>query len=349
MDDGRRDFLGRVAMTIAAAPLGLAATWQSNGQGPKGLAAVGAASEWLNSSRLTPSQLAGKTVLVNFCTYTCINWLRTLPYVRAWAKKYQQGLVVIGVHTPEFGFEHNVDNVRRAVQQLGIEHPVVMDNDYGIWRAFDNNAWPALYLLDGRGNVRLHHDGEGEYERTEAAIQRLLKEAGVGGFAEGVVSVDARGLEAPADWSNLKTPETYVGYERIAQFASPGGSDPDRRRPYAVPRTLALNQWALTGEWTIGRQATVLNSANGRIAYRFHARDVNLVMGPGRRSVRFRVSLDGQPPGAAGGIDVDTAGTGAVIEPRVYQLIRQAQPIVDQQVEIEFLESGVETFAFTFG
>jgi hypothetical protein len=346
----RRRFLGRVAMTIAATPLGLAVSAHASAPGPE-LAALGAAGEWLNSPRLTPSRLAGKVVLADFCTYTCINWLRTLPYIRAWAKKYQQGLVVIGVHTPEFGFEQNVDNVRRAVQRLGVEYPVAIDNDYPIWRAFNNNAWPALYLLDGRGNVRQHHDGEGEYERSEIAIQRLLKEAGVTGISDGVVSIDASGLEAPADWINLKSPEMYVGYERTARFASPGGGDPDRRRLYAAPRSLDLNQWALTGEWTMGKQATVLSSPNGRIVYRFHARDVHLVMGARRREspVRFRVSLDGQPPGPAHGLDVDAAGSGSVIEPRVYQLIRQPKPIVDRQFEIEFLDAGVETFAFTFG
>ena len=351
MDHDRRRFLGRIAMTLAATPLGVAAAAQAGNRGSRELAALAAAAEWINSPRLTTSTLAGKVVLADFCTYTCINWLRTLPYIRAWAKKYRQGLIVIGVHTPEFGFEQNTDNVRRAVRRLGIEYPIAIDNDYAIWRAFNNNAWPALYFLDGRGNVREQHMGEGEYERSEIAIQRLLKEAGVGGIGEGVVSVDASGLEAPADWSNLKSPETYVGYERTARFASPGGGDPDRRRLYAAPRTLALNEWALAGEWTIGKQATVLNTANGRIVYRFHARDVHLVMGARRREspVRFRVSLDGQPPGPAHGLDADLAGNGSVIEPRVYQLIRQPTPIVDRELAIEFLDAGAETFAFTFG
>ena len=322
----------------------------ANQRVPRELAAIGNAVEWLNSPRLTASSLAGRVVLVDFWTYTCINWLRTLPYVRAWAQKYRQGLVVVGVHTPEFPFERDTDNVRRAVRQMRIEYPVAIDNDYAIWRAFNNQYWPALYFIDARGRVRQHHFGEGEYERSEIAIQRLLSEAGVG-FGDGVVSVDAGGVEAAADWNNLKSPETYVGYARIQNFASRGGVDPDRRRVYATPSRLALNQWALAGEWTIGKQATVLSGPNGRIVHRFHARDVHLVMGPVRQesAVRFRVSIDGQPPGAAHGLDVDDGGNGTVVEPRLYQLIRQQKPIVDRAFEIEFLDAGVETLAFTFG
>ncbi len=257
---------------------------------------------------LTPSSLAGKVVLVDFWTYTCINWLRTLPYVRAWAQKYRQGLVVIGVHTPEFAFEKNLDNVRRAVRQMRIEYPIAIDNDYAIWRAFNNQYWPALYFIDARGRVRQHHFGEGEYERSEMAIQRLLAEAGVAGIGEGTVSVEASGVEAPADWDNLRSPENYVGYDRTEQFRVAWRCrELDRRRVYAAPARLALNQWALAGEWTMGRQATVLSSPNGRIVYRFHARDLHLVMGPPRQgtAVRFRVSIDGQPPGPAHGLDVD--------------------------------------------
>ena len=240
-------------MTIVAARLGMFDAVEANQRAPRELAAIGNAVEWLNSPRLTASSLAGKVVLVDFWTYTCINWLRTLPYVRAWAQKYRQGLVVIGVHTPEFPFERDIDNVRRAVRQMRIEYPVAIDNDYAIWRAFNNQYWPALYFIDARGRVRQHHFGEGEYERSEMAIQRLLSEAGVGGFGDGVVSVDAGGVEAAADWNNLKSPETYVGYARIQNFASRGGVDPDRRRVYATPARLALNQWALAGEWTIGQ------------------------------------------------------------------------------------------------
>ena len=291
-------------------------------------------------------------MLVDFCTYTCINWLRTLPYVRAWAQKYRQQLVVIGVHTPEFAFEHNVDNVRRAVQQMKIDYPVVIDNDYAIWRAFDNNYWPALYFVDARGRVRQHHFGEGEYEQSEKAIQRLLAEAGVAGVRDGA----AWRSTPPASKRRLigrtcGLRKTTSATSERKNFASPGGADRDRRRLYAAPTRLALNQWALAGDWTIGRQATVLNSPTGRIAYRFHARDVHLVMGPSRRErpVRFRVSIDGQPPGPAHGGDVDEGGNGTVVEQRLYQLIRQPEPIVDRQFEIEFLDAGVETFAFTFG
>ena len=320
--------------------------------GSRELTAIGRASQWLNSPRLTPEALAGKVVLVQFCTYSCINWLRTLPYVRAWEQRYRQQLVVIGVHTPEFAFEHNVDNVRRALQQMKVTYPVVMDNDYAIWRAFDNNSWPALYFVDARGRVRQHHFGEGEYEQSEKAIQRLLAEAGGAGVRDGEgVKVEAAGVEAQADWANLRSPENYVGYQRTEGFASPGGIDRDRRRPYVAPSRLALNQWALAGDWTIGPQATVLNSPTGRIACRFHARDLHLVMGPSRREnpVRFRVSIDGQSPGPAHGGDVDAGGNGTAVEQRLYQLLRQSRPIGDRQFEIEFLDTGVETFAFTFG
>jgi thiol-disulfide isomerase/thioredoxin len=350
VDHDRRRFLGIAAMTIAATHFGLYRAVNGRLGGARDLAALDGAAEWLNSPRLTQSSLAGKVVLVNFWTYTCINWLRTLPYLRAWSQKYKQGFVVIGVHTPEFGVEHDVDNVRRAVQQMKIEYPVVIDNEYSIWRAFGNQYWPALYFVDARGRVRDHHFGEGEYEASEKTIQRLLGEAGAAGIVQGAVSVAASGAEAPADWANLRSQENYVGYERTEGFASRGGSEPDRRRLYAAPSRLALNQWALAGEWTMGRQATVLNSPNGRVAYRFHARDLHLVMGPPRQgTVRFRVSLDGQPPGVAHGVDVDAAGSGTVVEPRLYQLIRQPGPIVDRQFEIEFLDAGVETLVFTFG
>ena len=351
IDHDRRRFLGTVAMTIAAAHLGKLGTVDAKDGGPLELAAVGSAAEWLNSPRLTPSSLAGRVVLVDFWTYTCINWLRTLPYRRAWAQKYRQGLVVIGVHTPEFGFEKNVDSVRRAVGQMRVEYPVVIDNDYAIWRAFKNQYWPALYFIDARGRVREHHVGEGEYDRSEMIIQRLLAEAGAGGPRDGVVSVEASGVEVAADWDSLRSPENYVGYDRTENFASPGGAELDRRRRYAAPARLALNQWALTGEWTMGKEATVLGSPPGRIGYRFQARDLHVVMGPPRPGspVRFRVSIDGQAPGAAHGIDVDAGGNGTVVEPRLYQLIRQPKPIVERRFEIEFLDAGVEAFAFTFG
>jgi thiol-disulfide isomerase/thioredoxin len=313
---------------------------------------LGGATGWLNSPPLTAADLRGKVVLIDFWTYTCINWRRSLPYVRAWAEKYKNhGLVVIGVHSPEFEFEKNVDNVRQAAKDMRIDYPIALDSDYALWRGFKNEYWPALYFVDAHGHIRHHHFGEGEYEQSEKIIQQLLAEAGIGGIGHDLVSVDARGVEAAADWGSLRSPENYVGYERTENFASPGGAVLDKRRVYAVPARLRRNHWALLGEWTVGKQATVLNQANGRIAYRFHARDLHLVMGPAARgaSVRFRVLIDGQPPGAAHGIDVDDQGNGTVTEQRLYQLIRQPKSIADRQFEIEFLDSGVQAYAFTFG
>ena len=316
------------------------------------LPSLGGAIGWLNSQPLTPAGLRGKVILIDIWTYTCINWLRQLPYVRAWAEKYKdRGLVVIGVHSPEFAFEKNVENVRRAVADLKVDYPVAIDSDHAIWRAFNNEYWPALYFVDARGRIRHHQFGEGEYEQSEKIIQQLLTEAGTGGVGHELVSVDARGLEAAADWGSLKSPEIYVGYGRTENFASPGGAALDTRRVYTAPPALRLNHWALSGDWTVGEQAIVLNKADGRIAYCFHARDLNLVMGPAARgaSVRFRVVIDGKPPGAAHGIDVDDAGNGTVAEQRLYQLIRQPKPIADLRFEIEFLDSGVEAYVFTFG
>jgi len=316
------------------------------------LPSFGRATEWLNSQPLTAAGLRGKVVLIEFWTYTCINWLRTLPYVRAWAQKYKnQGLVVIGVHSPEFAFEKNVDNVRRGAKNLRVDFPIAIDSDHAIWRAFKNDYWPALYFVDAQGHIRHHQFGEGEYQQSEMIIQRLLAEAGISGIGDDLVSVDAQGAEAAADWGSLKSPENYVGYERTENFASHGGPVLDKPRAYAVPTRLSLNQWALSGDWTVKNQAVVLNKANGRIAYRFHARDLHLVMGPAARgtSVRFRVLIDGQPPRAAHGIDVDDQGNGTVTEQRLYQLIRQPKPIADRQFEIVFLDSGVEAFVFTFG
>jgi len=318
------------------------------------LPSLDGATEWLNSEPLTTTGLRvrGSVVLIDFWTYTCINWLRSLPYVRAWAEKYKHhGLVVIGVHAPEFEFERNVDNVRRAAKDMRVDYPIAIDNNYAIWSAFENHYWPALYFVDAQGHIRHHQFGEGEYEQSEMIIQQLLAEAGIGDIGQELVSVDARGVEAAADWGSLQSPENYVGYARTENFASPGGAVLDTRRVYAAPARLRLNQWALSGDWTVERQATVLNEANGRIAYRFHARDLHLVMGPAARgtSVRFRVLIDGQPPGAAHGLDVDDQGNGTLSEQRLYQLIRQAQPIADRLFEIEFLDAGVETFAFTFG
>jgi thiol-disulfide isomerase/thioredoxin len=313
---------------------------------------LGGATGWLNSSPLTAADLRGKVVLIDFWTYTCINWLRTEPYVRAWAEKYKnQGLVVIGVHTPEFAFEHDVDNVRRAAKDMNVPYPIALDSDYAVWRAFKNNYWPALYFIDAQGHIRHHHFGEGEYEQSERVIQQLLAEAGSAGIARDLVSVDGQGAEAAADWGNLKSAENYVGNGRSENFASPGRAVLGKPHVYATPARLKLNDWALSGDWTVEKPLVALNKPNGRIVYRFHARDLHLVMGPAARGtpVRFRVLIDGKPPGAAHGIDVDDQGNGTATEQRLYQLIRQPKPIADRQFEIEFLDPGVEAFAFTFG
>ena len=316
------------------------------------LPSLGRASEWINSPPLTSVGLRGKVVLIDFWTYTCINWRRTLPYVRAWAEKYKdQGLVVIGVHSPEFDFEKNSDNVRQATKDIRIDYPIAIDSDLAIWRAFKNEYWPALYFVDAQGRIRHHQFGEGEYEVSERVIQQLLAEAGIGAIGHDLVSVDARGVEAAADLDSLRSPETYVGYERAENFVSRDGTIADKRHVYVRPARLWLNHWALSGDWTVGKQAIVLNTVGGRIVYRFHARDLHLIMEPAVRdkSVRFRVLLDGQPPGAVHGIDVDEQGNGMVAEPRLYQLIRQSEPVGDRQFEIEFLDPGVEAFSFTFG
>jgi thiol-disulfide isomerase/thioredoxin len=316
------------------------------------VSSLGSATEWLNSQPLTAESLRGKVVLIDFWTYTCINWIRSAPHVRAWAEKYKdQGLVVIGVHAPEFAFERNVDNVRHAAKSMKVGYPIAIDNDFAIWRAFRNQYWPALYFVDAQGRTRHQHFGEGDYEQSERFIQKLLAEAGASGIGHDLVSVDARGVETAADWGSLRSPETYVGYERTERFASPGGAIRDTSHLYAGTARLRLNQWTLSGDWTMQKGAAVLNKANGRIAYRFHARDLHLVVGPAARGtpVRFRVLIDGQPPGAAHGADVDDQGNGMVSEQRLYQLIRQPKPIADRLFEIEFTDPGAEAFAFTFG
>jgi thiol-disulfide isomerase/thioredoxin len=310
------------------------------------------ATRWLNSPALSATDLRGHVVLVNFWTYTCINWLRTLPYVRAWAEKYrEQGLVVIGVHTPEFAFEHEIENVRRAAKDLNVGYPIALDNEYAIWDAFDNHYWPALYFVDARGHIRHHQFGEGDYEGSEIVIQRLLTDAGIGGVYDGFVSVAADGVEAAADWDSLQSMENYLGSARTEHFASPERAAAGERRSYTAPAHLRLNHWALSGDWTVQEQAVVLNEANGRIAYRFHARDLHLVMGPATRGsfVRYRVRLDGEPPRTAHGGDVDEQGFGTADYPRLYQLIRQQGPVEERTFEIEFLDAGVEAYAFTFG
>jgi thiol-disulfide isomerase/thioredoxin len=308
--------------------------------------------EWLNSKPLTAASLRGKVVLIDFWTYSCINWQRTLPHVRAWADKYKdQGLVVIGVHSPEFGFEKDLGKVREATGQLNVGFPVAVDSAHAIWNAFSNAYWPALYLVDARGTIRYRHFGEGEYERSEKMIQQLLTEAGAKDVGSGLVHVEGAGSQAEADWANLRSPETYIGSERTENFASPGGMSERQGRVYMAPDHLRLNTWALAGDWATGSEAATLQQANGRIVYRFHARDLHLVMGPAMsgKPVPFRVLLDGKPPGAAHGADVDADGRGTLVEHRLYQLIRQPPPVGDRQFEIQFLGPGVEAYSFTFG
>jgi thiol-disulfide isomerase/thioredoxin len=303
------------------------------------------ATGWLNSGPLGPEELRGHVVIVDFWTLTCINWLRTEPYVRAWSEAYRaDGLVVIGVHTPEFSFEHEVDLVRQATSDRGIDYPVALDNDYAVWRAFDNRYWPALYFVDRDGVIRDHHFGEGRYEQSERVIQRLL------GIDRELVPVEGRGVEAEADWDNLRSPETYVGFGRGASLASPGGGAFDERRTYGLPDRLRLNQWALDGEWTVGYEKAVLEQAGGRLACRFHARDAHLVLSPGARGpIRFRLLLDGEAPGPAHGVDVDEDGNGVLSHGRLYQLVRQQDTVRERTLEISFREAGAEAYVFTFG
>ncbi|HXW82484.1 MAG TPA: hypothetical protein VEJ84_23500 [Acidimicrobiales bacterium] len=310
------------------------------------------ATAWLNSGPLTTDALHGRVALVNFGTYTCINWIRSLPYVRAWAHKYaSQGLAVIGAQTPEFDFEKGLDGVRVALKQMNVGYPVAVDNDYAVWRAFDNHYWPALYFIDAQAQIRHHRFGEGDYEESERVLQMLLAEAGVHEFDRSLVRLDPEGVELPADWDHLGSPENYVGYERTQGFASPGGPVPDLRHRYATPSSLRRNQWALSGDWQMGPVATVLEEPGGAIACAFHARDLHLVMRPAvtGTSVAFRVRIDGQPPGPAHGLDVDQSGDGIVSDQRLYQLVRQEGPIVDRRFDIEFFDAGLEAFVFTFG
>jgi SAM-dependent methyltransferase len=306
---------------------------------------LGVATGWLNSEPLGPAELRGHVVLVNFWTLTCINWLRQEPYVRAWSQAYRDdGLVVIGVHTPEFPFEHEVDRVRQATREGAIEYPVALDNDYEIWRAFDNHYWPALYFIDADGVIRDHHFGEGRYEQSERVIQQLL------GVERELVSVEGHGVEAEADWDNLRTPETYLGYGRSEHFASPDGAAFDERRTYELPDRLPFNHWALAGEWTIGREKVVLEQPGGSIAFRFDARDAHLVLSPGAREpIPFRLLLDGEAPGRSHGVDADEDGNGLLRDGRMYQLVRQHDPVHQRTLEVTFLEPGAEAYAFTFG
>jgi thiol-disulfide isomerase/thioredoxin len=310
------------------------------------------ATEWLNSGPLAPQAVRGRVVLVNFGTYTCINWIRSLPYVRAWADKYAgHGLSVIGIQTPEFNFEGDLDNVRRAVKDVDVRYPLAVDNGYTIWRAFDNHYWPALYFGDAEGRLRHHHFGEGEYEGSERVLQALLTEAGVGNLDRELARVEPQGVELGADWDNLLSPENYVGFQRTEGFASPGGPVLDERHVYTAPSSLRRNEWALAGDWRMSTVSVALAEPGGVISCRFHARDLHLVMGPAMREapVRFRLRLDGDPPATARGLDVDDDGNGTVTWQRLYQLVRQPGPIVDRLFEVEFLDAGVEAFVFTFG
>jgi thiol-disulfide isomerase/thioredoxin len=306
---------------------------------------LGDASEWINTEPLGPGELRGHVVLVDFWTLTCINWLRTEPYIRAWSQAYRDdGLVVLGVHTPEFSFEHDIDRVRQATTQRGIDYPVAVDNDYKIWTAFDNHYWPALYFIDRDGIIRDHHFGEGRYEQSERLIQRLL------GVERKLVSVQGRGVEAEADWAHLRTPETYVGYARSEHFAAPDVAAFDEARDYQLPDRLPLNQWALGGEWTIGSENIALDRGGGTIAFRFHARDAHLVLSSRAPDpVAFRVLLDGEAPGSSHGVDVDEDGNGLLRDGRLYQLVRQHDRVRERTLQITFLDHGAEAYVFTFG
>jgi thiol-disulfide isomerase/thioredoxin len=306
---------------------------------------LGGATGWLNSEPLGPTELQDRVVLVNFWTLTCINWLRQEPYVRAWSQAYRDdGLIVIGVHTPEFSFEHEIDRVRQATEDRAIDYPVALDSDYAIWSAFDNNYWPALYFVDTGGGIRDQHFGEGRYEQSERVIQELL------GIERELTAVEGVGVEAEADWDQLRTPETYLGYGRGNGLASPNGQSLDERRVYELPERLGFNSWALAGEWTIGREQVVLDGAGGSIAYRFHARDAHLVISPGARGpIPFRVLLDGEAPRQSHGLDVDEDGNGLLRDGRLYQLVRQHDAVRERTLEITFLEPGAEAYAFTFG
>lgn len=311
------------------------------------LPAFDGATEWLNIGPLDRPELRGRAVLVDFWTLTCINWLRAQPYVRAWSQAYREdGLVVVGVHTPEFSFEHDSGLVRQAVAAREIDYPVAIDNDYAVWRAFDNHYWPALYFVDAAGVVRDQHFGEGRYERSEQVVQRLL------GLERELVSthVEGRGVEAEADWQQLRSPETYLGYARGENFASPGGIAFDERRPYALPENLRPNHWALAGDWTVERESVVLGRAGGAIACRFHARDAHLVMAAGEHGpIPFHVFVDGQAPGRSHGVDVDENGDGLLQEGRLYQLLRERGAVRERTLEITFGEPGAGAYAFTFG
>ncbi|QHS53099.1 thioredoxin family protein [Edaphobacter sp. 12200R-103] len=316
------------------------------------LSGLSGATAWINSAPLTAKQLKGKVVLVDFWDYSCINCIRAFPYIRAWAEKYKDsGLVVIGVHTPEFDIEKERANVQKAVNKYGITYPVALDNNYAVWNAFHNQFWPAHYFIDAKGKVRYEHFGEGEYAQSERWIQDLLKEANAKPMPASTVNVHGQGAQAAADMKDVRSPETYIGYARAEHFVSPGGINREVDHIYTVPGRLGLNDWGLAGKWLDHRQVAVLQSAGGKIVFRFHARDLHLVLGPTADSkpVRFRITIDGQAPGENHGVDTDPQGNGVVTEHRLYQLVRQKDAIKDHTFTIEFLDAGVQAFSFTFG
>jgi thiol-disulfide isomerase/thioredoxin len=350
----RSSFVVAIAVVLAALsfPSRDDAQEQPSIVGSSPLPSLAGATGWINSPPLTAKELKGKVVLIDFWDYSCINCIRAIPYIRAWAEKYKDdGLVVIGVHTPEFDIEKETPNVQKAITKFGITYPVALDNDYKIWNGFSNQAWPAHYFIDAKGRVRYEHFGEGEYEQSERWIQQLLKEANAKPMAATVAAVHGQGVEAAADMNDVRSPETYIGFARAENFSSPGGLKRNAEQLYGEPKKLHLNEWGLAGQWTDHRQVAVLGAAGGKILFRFHARDLHLVLGPSvdGKPVRFRVTIDGQAPGEDHGVDTDAEGNGVVTDHRLYQLIRQRGAVTDRTFVIEFLDPGVQAFSFTFG
>jgi thiol-disulfide isomerase/thioredoxin len=350
----RSSFVVAIAVVLAALsfPSRDDAQEQPSIVGSSPLPNLAGATGWINSPPLTAKELKGKVVLIDFWDYSCINCIRAIPYIRAWAEKYKDdGLVVIGVHTPEFDIEKETPNVQKAITKFGITYPVALDNDYKIWNGFSNQAWPAHYFIDAKGRVRYEHFGEGEYEQSERWIQQLLKEANAKPMAATVAAVHGQGVEAAADMNDVRSPETYIGFARAENFSSPGGLKRNAEQLYGEPKKLHLNEWGLAGQWTDHRQVAVLGAAGGKILFRFHARDLHLVLGPSvdGKPVRFRVTIDGQAPGEDHGVDTDAEGNGVVTDHRLYQLIRQRGAVTDRTFVIEFLDPGVQAFSFTFG
>ena len=340
-------------MIFTTSTILLAAIFGVSASGPPKMGpSLNGATGWLNGQGLQLQDLRGKVVLIDFWTYTCINWRRTLPYIREWQIKYKDwGLVVIGVHTPEFTFEYKPENVSRSIKEMNIDYLVALDNNYSIWNSFQNQYWPALYLIDAKGNLRYQKFGEGDYQESELKIQSLLREVSGKKVDNATVALNPDGAEAAADWQNLQSPENFLGYERTQGFSSKGPAVIDKLKDYSPPMKLQLNQWALAGEWILQKENVQLKKAPGKLVYKFHARDVNLIMGPvvPGTSIKFRVLVDGQVPGSAHGLDIDNNGNGTVHDQRMYQLIRQHEPIIDREFEIEFLDPEVEVFDFTFG